>query len=405
VIAFVSLGGLIAPFASASSVASVVMHENSLLRIGSEVSPSLAPVDLAFASVSVGYELLEHNAQSYVAKTNDGGHSWRVTSSAMDESSKGTSTLGPNDLYPSTATTPALTVSEGGTVVAYGSYASVVEASSDEGRTWQRSTLPGSVEDIVASGSTFTALVDGPQLTTGPDHHVPPPPPLGWLYVSDNAGRSWHRVGTLPTSVGPYRVIAQPTAATIYALSPGENNTNDGRFGGLVQSVDGGTSWVTVHQPCDIDAAPRFGTSAEFGATSADALWIVCGDSTGIDKQPITQVDRSSNGGRTWSLVAGTIEIAPWNHINFPGTASVPVASDAPKSVFAPQSAWLILQGPALLVHTTNGGATWSDGAPRTIENDGPQLVTDVAGMIEVRTSSTLWQLRGDTWSTVQAAT
>ena len=78
-----------------------------------------------------------------------------------------------------------------------------------------------------------------------------------------------------------------------------------------MRSIDAGTSWRPVNQPCDVDASRRFGAGAEFGATSADGLWIVCGDGNGLGPGAVTQVLRTTDGGRYWSLVAGTSEIEP----------------------------------------------------------------------------------------------
>ena len=183
---------------------------DSPLRLGSTVPTSLVPLDIAFTSVRVGDELVKEGSVTFVAKTTDGGSSWHVTSPAMASSTQAASPSGPH--FPGTATTPALAVSPNRTVIAYGISASVVEESADDGLSWQSSQLPGSVEDVLSSGSTFTALIDGPQLATGPHGQLPPPPLLGWVYASNSAGRSWRRVGMLPADFGPYKALVEPTA-------------------------------------------------------------------------------------------------------------------------------------------------------------------------------------------------
>ena len=367
------------------------------LRMGTLVPNSLVPLDLAFSSALRGYELIQNASGTHVAATTNGGSTWQVTSAPIVSSPPLPATRsGPQ--FPSVATTPALGVAKSGTVYAYGVSASVVDVSANEGRSWQRVSLPGTVEDITSNGPTLTALVDGPQLATGPGGHLPAPPPSGWLYSSDDGGRRWNRVSTLPDDLGPYKVLVEPTTTTMYALAPGENNTNDGVYGGLARSTDGGRSWTEVAQPCDIDAAPRFGSGAEFGATSAEALWIVCGDGDGDGPGAITQVLRTTDGGEHWSLVAGTAEIEPWNHTNFPATSSLPPASPAATSLFEQNSAWLVLAKPSVLLRTTDGGRTWTAGASRDVEMQGPRLVLDVDGTIEVRTTTELWQFHAGLW-------
>jgi photosystem II stability/assembly factor-like uncharacterized protein len=270
--------------------------------------------------------------------------------------------------------------------------------STDQGRTWHVSNLPGTVEDVTSDGPVLTALVDGTQPTRTPVYVVPPAA-TGWLYSSRDGGENWGRLAVLPVDFGPYKLLVQTSASVMFALAPGENNPNDGVYGGLVESSSGGRTWTVAQSPCDVDAAPRFGADAQFGATSTGTLWLVCGDS---DPENIganlTQVETSSDGGKSWALVAGTAEIAPYNDRNFPPTSGVPPAGPTSTGVFTANDAWLVLDSPSRLLRSTDGGRTWSDAAPRVVEYEGPMFVLDVDGAIDVRTGSALWQYVSGSW-------
>jgi photosystem II stability/assembly factor-like uncharacterized protein len=235
----------------------------------------------------------------------------------------------------------------------------------------------------------------------------PAPPPTGWLYASDNEGTSWSLTSKLPGDIGPYLELLQPNAAVGYALAPGENNTVDGRYGGLVKTTDGGSTWSAVDQPCDVDAAPRFYDNAEFGAVGATGLWMACGltiPATRYNKvsEDDTQVLRSSDGGTDWSLVAGTQELKV--KANFPDDAGIPTVVGATgTSVFSATGAWLVLTAPSRLVRTSDGGRTWTNGAPEKVESEGPQQVVRAGQTILVRTRSALWRLQTKEWVPVRS--
>jgi hypothetical protein len=366
------------------------------LEVGMGVPSSLAPLDLAFASQLRGYEILREGSRAYVATSGNGGRSWTIVEPLASSPPPLPGRNGPH--FPSTAPAPGVGVSTSGAVYAYGVSSSAVAVSRDQGRTWRVSNLPGTVEDLTSDGPVLIALVDGMQ-PTGTRGDVVPPPATGWLYSSRDSGENWTRLTLLPAGIGPYKLLLQTSSSVLFALAPGENNPIDGVYGGLVGSSSGGRSWTVVQSPCDVDAAPRFGADAQLGATSTGTLWLVCGDSDPQDVGAnLTQVETSSDGGKRWVLVAGTAEVAPYNDRNFPPASGVPPAGPASTSVFTSSSTWLVLDSPSLLLRSSDGGRTWSDGAPPVVEYEGPKFVLDVDGAIDVRTGSALWQYTDGRW-------
>ncbi len=157
--------------------------------------------------------------------------------------------------------------------------------------------------------------------------------------------------------------------------------------------------WHLVAQPCDGNYAPRFFDNATFGAASATDLWMACSQEEGIDRHSVTQVLRSSDGGRRWFLVAGTneVRIPP----NFPDVAYVPLIGSPSTSAFGSDEVWMILAGPGLLIQTRNGGRTWSEGAPQEVEIQGPLQVFSFHSTVIVRTGLALWTSTANHWTRV----
>lgn len=347
------------------------------LRWGTRLPASLTPLDVAFSSVSRGYEVVRVASRLYVATTADGGRSWTLAS-------PGLATSRPASIG------AAVGVAASGAIYAYVVSASVVEVSSDIGHTWRQSKLPGAVQDVTSVGSSLWALVDGPKRP--PSHRGPVPPAKGWLYGSGDYGRVWRRLSMLPSGVGPYTLLIRPTTRVAYALAPGESNTFAGRYGGLARTTNGAETWEVVQQPCDVNAAPRFGDNAELGGRSAKALWMVCSTN---DLGVITRVYRSTDGATRWSLVAYS------NDGNLPTNASAPPASPVATSVFSGRDAWLVLRAPRVLFSTVDAGRTWAQGAPRALEDEGPLYIYKVNSTIWVRTRTQLWQSERGHWDPV----
>ena len=351
---------------------------------------------VAFSTSADGYGLVQTATGTYVVRTEDQGRHWALASSTA--------------LYragmPAAHAVGAIGTGPGGVVYAYSGNAvgSVVDVSNDGGRDWTTAGFPGTVADVVADGSSLSALVDGP-VRSGPPY--PPPPPAGWLYISADGGKTWARRSALPAGVGPYEVLSAPTPSVAYALAPGEHNAYDGRYGGLADTTDGGRTWRRVEdQPCDENASPRFDEDAELGGVGPRDVWLACGISLPRGPGNVDLVLRSDDRGGRWSLVASSTSwfTAPGTRPNFPATATVAPAGLPSTSLFSADSAWLVLASPSRLVRTANGGRSWADGAPAAVESQGPHQVLDAGGTVVVRTRSALWRLGTKGWEEVNAA-
>jgi len=349
--------------------------------------------NVTFSTSTDGFALVHAPMGTYVARTQDQGKQWALVSTAA--------------LYrpgmPAAEAVGAIGTGSEGTVYAFpgSDVSAIVDVSNDGGRQWTTARMPGTVADVVANGSSLWALVDGPARSGPP---FPPPPPAGWLYVSSDGGKTWARRSTLPATVGPYQVVSAPTASVAYALSPGEHNAYDDRYGGLAETTDGGRTWRLVGDlPCDENASPRFGDDAELGGVGPRELCLACGISLPPLPGNVDLVLRSQDRGEHWSLVATSTTwfTAPGTRPNFPAAASVPPAGLPGTGLFSASGAWLVLSGPSLLVRTTDGGRSWGDGGPAAVESQGPLQVLDAGGTVVVRTRSALWRLRTKGWQEV----
>jgi len=360
---------------------------------GDRTVPYRDVYQVTFAVLGTGYALVGKATGLAVATSTDGGRSWQAVVG------------GPHPPLPSSAMVasgqerpPVVKATSGGEVAVYwGDHADVSAAG---GAQWSYHVFPGSVEGVSGEGGQLWAPVDG-SAPKGPAWKVGPAP--GWLYVSSDDGRHWARRSVLPRGFGPYADLVEATAEVGYALAPGEYNTYAAAFGGLALTTNGGRSWQKVSQPCAEDASPRYGYNVSFGSAGPDELWMACGQEEGLYGGRLTQVARSSDAGHKWSVVAGTRLIVPVP--DFTGRSYVPLASEPATGAFSGGQAWLVLQGPSILVHTGNGGRTWATVGPRHLEEQGPQQVFDLGGTLLVRTTDALWRSgESGAWQEVASA-
>ncbi len=83
----------------------------------------------------------------------------------------------------------------------------------------------------------------------------------------------------------------------------------------------------------------------------------------------------------------------------------MPLVSEPATGAFSGGQAWLVLQGPSILVHTGNGGRTWATVGPKHLEEQGPQQVFDLGGTVLVRTTDALWRSgESGAWQEVASA-
>lgn len=228
-----------------------------------------------------------------------------------------------------------------GTECANGSSTDTVWRSTTGGRTWTSASLPGAVCE--AASVTTLDFVDA---LHGWVAEMEPTGPVGYLYASDDGGRSWHPQG---------RRLPELGAVGFYT-------PKDGYLGGA-QGVDwatptayvthdGGVSWARV--PLRLPDLPSWQSLvglASFTSALHGVLPVT------FDKANTEQVGWyvTDDGGRTWTLRAPT---RPVGLIE----GNVHYLQVADTSVAGPETWWVLArdQGNWSFQVTVDGGATWT---------------------------------------------
>ena len=201
-----------------------------------------------------------------------------------------------------------------------------VNRSADGGRTWSRvvidGTYPGSFQALHFVDATQGYLVISPGRFDTTESVV--------LRTADG-GQTWHVAGTggwLGT------LLATPDASTIWAASAGDAGPVERRM--FAVSRDAGRTWTDVMLPgvpSAIGQWVRFAQPPIFIGSTGIAL-VAPNDGSGI-----SDIDRSDDGGRTWTRVATT---------------------SSPSLAVLRQDAWLRAgAAPGVLEVTTDAGVTW----------------------------------------------
>ena len=230
----------------------------------------------------------------------------------------------------------------------------VVHRSVDGGQTWQASTLPVNFADtsleLVFGDGLHGYLVGSAQRQSDGTSTVA---------STDDGGATWSVVATRPW-LGA--MVTASDASTIWA---GGQQEAGGQFLQPILDVsrDGGHTWQDAGLPglagddeaqcgCYLAGPPLFTDPANGYVTVI---------STAADGTSVTNIDRTTDGGRSW-----TIE------------ATQPLATDSGVAVLDPLH-WLLLVGyPTAVFGTADGGASWQTVAPAGSPSD---QFTWVAGL------------------------
>ena len=351
--------------------------------IGTRVGLSQV-TDVEFASERVGYALGGPLGSTYPLMTTDGGHSWFID--------------GPAFFLPvadGAAAVDALSVGKSNEAYAYGGGSSV-DVTTDAGKRWWRAYLGQAVPALSGRGHDLWALAAGASISASGSAA---PPML--LYDSENGGRSWKYRSTLPDLRGWEADLSRPSATTAFALvkSFGPDNPADA---GIVETTDAGATWTRRSDPCDQELSKRgFSFAERLVVSSPTSLWLFCGSqpSTGVQAK---LVERSSDAGRSWTLVASN---TPGEHARPDDISAIGSLPDSGMtgylSATSPSDAWLILTGNSALWKTTDGGHTWTKGAPAKIEAQFPQEFSVAGKSMFVKTHNGLWEHSASGWKLV----
>ncbi len=95
---------------------------------------------------------------------------------------------------------------------------------------------------------------------------------------SDDAGKSWEQVGTIPGDVATWVAQDRKAPDTFYAAS-----------GGVYKSIDGGESWQQVG-----DGLPDRASVVEVAQSEPQIVY------AGVLEGDTATVYRSEDGGRSW---------------------------------------------------------------------------------------------------------
>jgi photosystem II stability/assembly factor-like uncharacterized protein len=228
---------------------------------------------------------------------------------------------------------------------------SAIDVSTDGGRSWTVSRLPGCVDCYPAvsmlgphDGVTVADLDPGGT----------------WTYETTDGGQSWRRAG-----MSGFPDLTVPVSATLSSVENGWLSSSSGQ---LFRTTDGGKAWHEVTIPTDVGerliavGVPRF-----FGMHVGAVVLEV--DEPGTPGHYFG-VAQTANGGDTWSVAPTPAE-----------TASIG-ASPATAATVLSASTW-VLGTHEGVIETTDGGIKW----PTIFDGriDGSVAQTDLVSFASVQ--------------------
>jgi photosystem II stability/assembly factor-like uncharacterized protein len=177
---------------------------------------------------------------------------------------------------------------------------------------------------------------------------------LGGMFVSNDAGVTWHRETFVSTrNYWCHAIVFHPTKKnTIFATF-----TEQGARSGIWRSTDGGKNWT--HLTSGLPDWARFGrTSLAISKSNPQVLFAFANDEASGSKDLLLGVFRSANGGDTWRDVSGT-------HFKDEGQVSY-----GNTIVIHPTNPDHVICGGVDLHRTKNGGQTWQQITQWDLERD-----------------------------------
>ncbi len=172
--------------------------------------------------------------------------------------------------------------------------------SHDDGKTWIKSTQPGSVLDVDAVGRSVWMVESACSHAETASSSLCPIR----LLESTNGGRTWKRSGTSPSgasngvSGGAHgqSYLVRVSQSRAYLMLAPSNPIGGSSVVPLWFTSNGGRSWSNRQVPCHMGAL-----SSVLSVAPSGALMAVCASQPSAGSQ-LKSVLESTNGGRTWTL-------------------------------------------------------------------------------------------------------
>jgi photosystem II stability/assembly factor-like uncharacterized protein len=218
--------------------------------------------------------------------------------------------------------------------------------STNAGRTWRSTTLPGCV--LPSSLSFLNPNVGFAVMLGGPSNPLRPA-----LYVTTDGARTWRRIGPMPFN-GPIDFANSDDGWGVAANHVEPEALEASLTGALYRTTDGGRTW----QPapiCPVGSTRGTTVACEtphfFGDREGVVPAVVVNHTTGRD---FLVVDSTADGGRTWSRhpLPSDTQLRSYVAQAQPVPFSAPNASDM----------YTLIAG--RLYATTDGGRNWSAFTP-----------------------------------------
>ena len=311
--------------------------------------PTTALVDVQFANGQAGYALALHRNEVVLAASGDGGSTWTVRNTDLPAG------LGPGAGYPGQF---EFVGSIGYLWGASSATGAPLWVSDDAGASWHKAPIGPYVYDASAIGLNVWALYG----TCSSSYAASTSCSVN-VEQSVDGGTSWSSLGAIASGepVGGRSIeLARITTSRSYVL---ENVTNasDTANWMLAFTNDGGGSWNTRPAPCN----GAFSNGAEVAASSSDDLWLLCGSQATAGEQS-KQLYRSGDGGGTWRLVASATGLGtpppssvPTDPLPLSGYIAPFTVGHHNLAVASPERAWLF-PARADLYETQDDGTSWA---------------------------------------------